>query len=368
MKPVPAHPVSVALSLLTMSPGATGGVETYARELVRAFARFPDLHVTAIVPGNAAGFEPEVAEETVPSIRIGSSTRERLRAIAGIEMTRSALRKRLSRFDVVHFPATVAAPWPDSRQGVVQTIHDMQHIDLPQLFSKAERLYRARYYQGAARRADSVITISEFTRKRLEAGGLAPGIARVIYLGVDHETFSPSTAEREDFVLYPARPWPHKNHAKLIRAMELVRESRPEMELVLTGGGLESLGDLPPWVNRRGLVSEAELVSLYHHAAALAFPSRYEGFGFPLVEAMATGCPVATSGDGALAEIAGDAAVVFDADDERAIAGGILDAVDRSSELSQRGLERAALFTWDACAQAHVDVYADAADRALSRH
>ena len=112
--------------------------------------------------------------------------------------------------------------------------------------SSVERswLSAARYYEGAARRADAVITISEFARQRMvELLGLDPAKIHVAHLAVDADAFTPFTGEREPFVLYPARGWPHKNHARLVEAMAIVRTSHPELRLVLTGGGLDALGD-----------------------------------------------------------------------------------------------------------------------------
>ena len=111
--------------------------------------------------------------------------------------------------------------------------------------------------------------------------------------GIDHARFSPGDEPREPFLLYPARAWPHKNHARLFEAFALLRRERPELRLVLTGGGHSA--PLPDGVEVRGHVSADELVSLYRRAAALVFPSLYEGFGQPPLEAMACGCPVACS-------------------------------------------------------------------------
>ena len=127
-------------------------------------------------------------------------------------------------------------------------------------------------------------------------------------------------------MLYPARGWPHKNHARLLEAMELVRREVPELRLVLTGGGLEALGELPPWVDNRGLVSRAELVGSTSAPSCLVFPSRYEGFGLPPLEAMASGCPVAAARAGSLPEICGDAATMFDPDDAAEMAAAVLAA------------------------------------------
>jgi glycosyltransferase involved in cell wall biosynthesis len=102
-------------------------------------------------------------------------------------------------------------------------------------------------------------------------------------------------------------------------------------------------------------------VSLYRRASALVFPSLYEGFGLPPVEAMACGCPVAASRAGSVPEVVGDAAVLFDPHHSDSIAAGIVEALDRADELAARGLERAAAFTWDATARAHDRVYEAAA-------
>ena len=116
--------------------------------------------------------------------------------------------------------------------------------------------------------------------------------------------------------------------------MELVRRDAPALRLVLTGGGLESLGDLPSWVDNRGLVSREELLSLYQRAACLAFPSRYEGFGLPPLEAMASGCPVAAAAAGSLPEVCGDAATMFDPDDAADMAQAILAHVPPGTAVS----------------------------------
>jgi glycosyltransferase involved in cell wall biosynthesis len=143
----------------------------------------------------------------------------------------------------------------------------------------------------------------------------------------------------------------------LFRAFALLREQDPTLRLVLTGGALDGLGAVPEGVEVRGLVGRDELRELYRIAAALVFPSLYEGFGLPPLEAMASGCPVAASRAGALPEVCGDAAVLFDADDPAGIAAGVQEALARRDELRERGLTRARSFTWAACAVAHESAY-----------
>ena len=203
-----------------------------------------------------------------------------------------------------------------------------------------------------------MIVISEWARGRvIDALGLDPGRVHAIHLAVDHERFSPDPAvAREPFLLYPARPWPHKNHARLFEAFARLREERPGLRLVLTGVGHDA-DRLPAGVETRGGVPTADLVSLYRRAAAVVFPSLYEGFGLPPLEALACGCPVASSNAASLPEVLGDAAVLFDPHDAAAIAAGVSEALDRAEELSALGPRRAAAFTWDATARAHDDVY-----------
>jgi glycosyltransferase involved in cell wall biosynthesis len=246
------------------------------------------------------------------------------------------LEDRLRGARPVHFPLTVPVPRVAARR--VVTLHDLQHRDLPALFSRGERAFRSVAYDRAARQAAAVIVPSEFVRGR----------------GVDHERFRPGDEEREPFLLYPAKSWPHKNHARLFEALPRIRAARPELRLVLTGYH----GEVPYGVERRGHVPPDELASLYRRATALVFPSRYEGFGQPPLEAMACGCPVAAARAGALPEVCADAAVLFDPDDPEAIAAGVLETLERAGELRGRGLVHAERFTWAASARAHEALYA----------
>jgi glycosyltransferase involved in cell wall biosynthesis len=244
----------------------------------------------------------------------------------------------------------------------VTSLLDVQHLDLPGMFTRSERAYRSVLYDRVARRADAVVTISEHAKQRMvEALGLDPERVHVAYLGVDTDRFAPNAGPREDFVYYPARGWPHKNHATLVAAMELVRSELP-LRLVLTGGALDALGSLPDWVDVRGLVSPAEVVDLYRRAACLAFPSLYEGFGLPPLEAMAAGCPVAASDIPVIAEVCGPQAELFDAHDPASIAEAILRAVATYPRNQASGLAWVSQYTWGRCADVHVDAYRQAAD------
>jgi glycosyltransferase involved in cell wall biosynthesis len=260
--------------------------------------------------------------------------------------------------DALHFPLSVMVPRV-ARPPAVTTVHDLQHELYPKFFSRAELQYRRAVYGWTVKRSRLVIAISEHARGTLlDRYGLAPDRVRTIHLGIDHARFTPEDREREPFLLYPANRWPHKNHDRLFAAFALVRRERPDLRLVLTGNGHQQ-AKFPEGVESRGHVTMDELVELYRTAACLAFPSLYEGFGLPPLEAMACGCPVAASSATSLPEVCGDAAEYFDPLSPEDMAAAILRAID--GRLVERGLAHAAGFTWDACARAHDVVYRDAA-------
>ena len=345
----------IAIPVLTLVPGRLGGSETYVRELLRGLGRSGAHDYRVVVPPVA-----QDAGEGLPSVvareyRRAASTPERLFAMGLASARPGPLAAHLDGAGAVHFPLTIELP----RTGLpkVVTLHDVQHLDLPALFPRAERALRSALWHRSLRRAARVIAISEFVRDRAVAKlGLDADRVRVVPLGLDHDVLHPGTAEREPFVLYPA-PWRHKNHARLYEAFALVRRERPELRLVLTGGG--DFGAVPDGVDVRGHVTQAELVSLMQHASALVFPSLYEGFGLPPLEAMACGCPVACSNAGALPETVGDAARLFDPHDPQSIADAVLDVLRGSAPWAERGLERTEHFSWDETARLTDAVYAE---------
>jgi glycosyltransferase involved in cell wall biosynthesis len=341
----------VGISLLTLVPGEIGGSETYARELTRALLAHGELEYRIFLPP----LVDDLPGERVPEYRARRSIPGRLAAMALAAARPGAIQRRLDAADAVHYPLTIALP--AARRPFAITLHDVLHRDFP--FSRAEGLFRRLAYDRSARRAALVIVPSAFTAER---SGLSAARLRVIHHGIDHDRFTPGDEPREPFLLYPARPWPHKNHDRLFEAFALVRGRRPELRLVLTGGG-HGAGPYPPGVEVRGLVSDDELASLYRRAAALVFPSLYEGFGAPPLEAMACGCPVACSNAAALPEVVGDAACLFDPASPQELAAAVEDVLERPDEWASRGLARAAAFTWEASARGHEAVYRELLER-----
>jgi glycosyltransferase involved in cell wall biosynthesis len=345
----------VAISLLTLVPGEVGGSETYARGLTRGLAQAGTLPCTAYAPPVAADAGGGLPTIVVAAYGRARSLPRRALAMAHAGARPVRLRQAYAGAAAVHYPLTV--PLPSLELPTAVTLHDVLHLDLPALVPRAERLLRRLTYDRAARQASLVIVPSSFTRDRaVDLLRLDPACVRVVAHGIDHDRFRPGDDEREPFVLYPARAWPHKNHAHLLDAFALVRRERPELRLVLTGGGHERRA-YPDGVEARGLVSLDELASLYRRASALVFPSRYEGWGAPPLEAMASGCPVAAARAGSLPEICGEAARLFDPDSAGEIAAATLDVLATQDEWRRRGLERAASFTWAQSARDHETVY-----------
>jgi glycosyltransferase involved in cell wall biosynthesis len=346
----------IALPLLTLVPGRLGGSETYVRELLRGLGRVGTHDYRVVLPPIARdrgeGLPAVVAEEYASS----ASTPGRLLALGQASARPGPLRRRLDDAAVAHFPLTIEVPRTSLPK--VITLHDLQHLDLPALFPRAERAFRSVYWHRSLRRAERVITISAFVRDRAVASlGLDASRIRVVPLGVDHARLRPGAGPREPFLLYPARRWPHKNHERLFEAFALLRREHPGLRLVLTGGG--DFSGVPDGVEARGQVGVDELVGLLQRASALVFPSLYEGFGLPPLEAMACGCPVACSNAAALPEVVGDAARLFDPHEPRAIADAVLDVLAAPEEWVARGLVRAQSFSWDSTARATDEVYAE---------
>ena len=342
--------------MLTLVPGAMGGSETYAAALREELSGL-GLCVSSLLPGHAAGWTGGGVEELVPGFRAGSSDSARaVRVLLGLARGRT-LSRRLEAVDLVHYPFTVPVPRVARGTPTVVTLHDMQHRDLPTLFSPAERAYRRIAYERAAARADAVITVSDFCKAAIvDATGVDPARVHVVPLGV-RPTTPLSEAAPEPMLLYPARGWPHKNHRVLFEAFGILRRTRPGLRLVLTGSQPGEIGPVPAGVQDLGRIDRVELDRLYARAAALVFPSLYEGFGLPVLEAMAAGCPVAASDLPPLREIAQESAVYFNPRDPQDMARAVDQALRDRAQLVVSGRARSADFTWERCARAHLRVY-----------
>lgn len=282
-----------------------------------------------------AGLPLELRLRALPLARAWRSAWSRL--------GRPALERFLGPVDVVHL-----SDWmqPPQRAGVrATTIYDLGPLHFPHWTHPRTRRLHTASFRHAAQACDLLFAISEFTRRdAAETLGLEEDRIRVAYPGVD-PVFRPNGQAHErdrPYVLAVASPDPRKNLDALRAAMELL----PELELVVAGAG--------------GYVEAEELARLYRGAQALAFPSRFEGFGLPVIEAMACGTPVVASSHPSLDEASGKAALRADPDDPAGFAAALERALSERERLVEQGLEHARRFTWRSTGKALLAGYADA--------
>jgi glycosyltransferase involved in cell wall biosynthesis len=313
------------------------------------------------------------------------------RALRSIRGTPSLLRQL--KADVMFCPF-LDPFYDDGATPFVSIVADLQFLDLPQFFPAAARARLERQFESVARRASRIVCISEHVREAVARAGAPPERLAVIPHAL-HRRFdrfredAPDSAPLDEYgltsseyLLYPANFWPHKNHAALIRALELYvrREPDSRLKLVLTGEGgtkRERIADavcnagLAGRVVFAGFVSEMRLAVLLRFALGLVFPSLYEGFGMPVIEAMAMGTPVLCSNASSLPEIAGDAAFLFDPQDPASIAAAIAQLAEEPglrSRLAALGARRAETFgSAREMAQRYWRVICEAAAEAMVR-
>ena len=309
---------------------------------------------------------------------LGNSRYSRVAAI-GVGLARSGhlARQFSADVDAVEYPLNI--PLPRVRVPTLVYHHDVLHRDHPELFSPLELRWRSVAYDLAARRATVVLTPSEHSREKIvEHLGVRADRVVSIPHGVDRRRFRPEPEPNEDdqlarlrlpdrFFFYPASLWPHKNHRRLLSAFARLEDR--DLHLLLSGATFGRVQDLLEEAGRLGLggrvrhlgfIAEDDLPGVYRRATALVFPSRYEGFGTPPLEAMACGCPVASSGVASLVEVCGDAALELDPEDSEQMSAA-LDRISKDEQLRadfrRKGLKQAASFSWRRTAEAHLDAY-----------
>ena len=323
----PRRGLVIGIALLTLVPGELGGSESATRELLRALARGGTLPYRVYLPPVAPDARRgAAARRSSTSTGLARSIPGRLAAMTLAAARPGPLRRRLAGSRRRALPADDPASRRSRRRRAV-TLHDIQHLDLPQLFSRGERAFRSLAYHRSARSARIVIVPSAFVRDRaVEPLGLDPGRIRVIHHGIDHERFTPGDGPRSRSCSTRRGPGRTRTTRRLYEAFALLRQ-RPA-RAAARADRRRPLAARPPTASRRsGNVALDELVSLYRSAAALVFPSLYEGFGLPPLEAMACGCPVACSVAASLPEVCGDAARYFAPDDPEEIAAAVADVL-----------------------------------------
>jgi glycosyltransferase involved in cell wall biosynthesis len=269
---------------------------------------------------------------------------------------------------------------------VVSIVHDLQHVSYPQFFSGQENANRDALLQVVAERADHVVCVSDYTsRAFVQHLGVPPervsSVPNAVY-GRLHRVPPEDTAATlsrlgltRPYMLYPANFWPHKNHRLLLAAYGVLRARRPDLalDLAFTGALAEPARELQfaartmglePFVHFSGYLSDRTLAALYEGCRLVVFPSLYEGFGIPVLEAMHFGKPVACSAVTSLPEVAGDAAVFFDPRRPESIVEALLRIVDDptlAAELVERGRARLERFSGEEMARGYLRAFGLAA-------
>ena len=375
--------IRVGGNLLGLVPGEVGGSEEYTVGLLTALAESapPGVELTLFVNDDLAAAHPDllaahrVVQAPVPC------RRRAVRVL--VESTWLAAASRRARLDVMHHTGGTVppvAPVP-----TVVTLHDLQPLARPERFRWLKRTYIKAVVPRSLRRARLVITLTDFTgQDAVMRCAVQPSRLRKVPFGVQPAGVGPSPAtvaairrrhglEGRRLVLYPAITYPHKNHETLVRALSALVGDRPDVVLVLTGGvgpaedllsaSIDAYG-VRDHVARLGRVPADELDVLYRTAAVMAFPSDYEGFGLPVLEAMARGCPVVASTAGGLPSVTAGAALLvpsFDAHGWAVAIASVLDDEGRARSLIDAGRRRARDFPWSAAVDALVAAYRDAA-------
>ncbi|GAB4445434.1 MAG: glycosyltransferase family 1 protein [Chloroflexi bacterium OHK40] len=368
---MPSQPPHIAIDASRVAVTERTGTERYSYELIAALARLDRWRrytlFTNGLPANLPPLGPNVALRSIPLRRLWTHAR------LGPALARA-------RPDLLFVPAHVI---PAMHPPSVVTIHDLGYLAFPEAHTARRRLELHLTTRWSLRSARRVIAISSATRDDLVRHyqadpariavvhhGLSPG-----FCPVAPETVAAVRARYgidQDYFLYVGTIQPRKNLARLIEAFALMQDtgSNPTPPLLVIAGRrgwlsapIERLATelgLDGRVRFVGYLPEHDLPAMLSGATAFVFPSLYEGFGMPVLEAMACGAPVLTSTTSALPEVAGDAALMVDPADTGAIAAALVRLAGEPklrAELRVRGLDRAAHFTWERCARETIAVF-----------
>jgi glycosyltransferase involved in cell wall biosynthesis len=367
----------VGLNLIFLVPGETGGMEVAARELIPALvAAAPEIRFTAFINREADAAKDGPWGELLPAVTVPVNARNRMQWVRGEQMLLPRLAAR-EKVQLLHSLASTAPSWGPFRR--VVTVHDLIYARFPEAHAGLRDLGMRVLVPLAARRSHRVIADSHSTRKDLiELLGVSSERIDVVPLGLGslkrNEPIDSSElrtnlklGERRVLLSLSAKR-PHKNLAVLLGALARINPDRRPL-LILPGYPTEHEQELRERARADGVQSDVrflgwlpsrEVEGLWALADAFVFPSLYEGFGLPVLEAMARGVPVACSNSSSLPEVAGDAALLFDPHDERAIARAIerlLDDPAEAERLRERGRRRAREFTWERSARQTLESY-----------
>jgi glycosyltransferase involved in cell wall biosynthesis len=364
--------VRIGINALYLLPGKVGGSETYIRSLVQHLLEIDRENTYCIfINRESIGIFPE----SDPRVKI---------VLCPIKATNRPLRILWEQFILpfqvwrhkvdVLLSAGMTSPFFCPAPSVL-VIYDLQHVNQPQNFQPLYRFFLKTIIYLSAKTADRIITISEHVKLdiilhyKIRRHNIMVG-----YLAVDQDQFFPIGSEDiedirtkyelpEHYILYAAALLPHKNHERLLQAFKEIHENMAGMTLVLTGAWETGYDKTMRMISSSGLQNKVimlgwlpfgDIPAIYRGAQLFVYPTLHEGFGLPILEAMASGVPVVCSEIEPLIEVAGDAALFVDPYDHQDIARGISLALherDVRAKLIQKGLHRVRNFTWEKTAK-----------------
>lgn len=372
----------IGISTSVIQRGQTG-VAQYLFALLRAFLRHADEHQFVLFTLEDDLHLFDFAKGRMQIVPVPERFRPPIKNILWHQMKFPWL-ARTQQINVLHVPSYRRLLWPHPCP-LVGTIHDLAPFHLGKKYDRARMFYGRVIARHLASRQDQIITISQNTARDVrQFFNIEPGRIRVIYNGVEHNRFFPGSREQAQaemaqrynlqapFFLYVARlEHPAKNHVRLINAFsQFKNQTGSDWQLVFGGSdwhGAEAIraavqqSPFAPDIRLLGFVSNENLPNLYRAADVFVYPSLYEGFGMPPIEAMACGCPVLCSTCGSLGEVVGSAAAIINPEDVDSMAnqlGSLASDAALRERLRTAGLVQAKKFSWVRTAADTLSVYA----------
>jgi glycosyltransferase involved in cell wall biosynthesis len=383
--------MKIGINLLPLRPGKNGGMEVYLRNLLDHLFRIDTTNQYYLI---TASYNDESLNFSSPKCKKILFHERLIRKIDISGYLNKMIENRIEchntlediireyHFDIWFCPFLSLDPRPLNIPGIV-TIPDIQHEYYPQFFSHEELTLRKSYIRPSCELATDIITISEFSKKSfIEKLGVRPEKITVIYLAAG-DNFTQALGKTNDiktkyalpdkYFFFPANAWPHKNHKTLIIAFNLYRKTYGDtVHLVLTGSDLRanteireliSLYRLDSAIHILDYVDKEDLLGLYKCAKALVFPSLFEGFGIPLLEAMTSGCPIIASNTTSIPEVAGDAALLFDPKNPQSICDAMHRIINDDTlreNLIRNGKNQVTKYSYEKVARMHLDLFTSA--------
>ncbi len=362
----------IGVNLLYLRPGKVGGSEIYIRELIKELSKFTE--VTLILFCGTEASQTFNSSENLEIVKVFNHSFNQMRRVLAENIL---LRNFCQSYkvDILFSPANFGVPLLQANIPQVITVHDLQHKYLKSYFSKAKYMQREILFRLSFAKAKKIIAISDFTRKGIiENYGLEENKIKTVYEGIT-DKFSINASDlkeiqdkfqlKQNFFYYPAMLAPHKNHLMLLNAFSdtlqimkdkqcnLVFSGYKDERWELIGSRIRSLG-IKDRVIHLGYLTRRELFGVMTLATAMVFPSRFEGFGLPILEAMQCGTPVVASDCTSIPEVAGDAALLIKPEDQEGWTKALIQiSADEKirKKLTSRGTNNAKRFSWVKCAE-----------------